>query len=35
MTDPVEERSYRRPRRYVFAATVVLIIVLLVLPFVF
>jgi hypothetical protein len=34
MTSHIEERAYRWPRRYVFAATVVLIVALLVLPFV-
>jgi|HubBroStandDraft_6_1064221.scaffolds.fasta_scaffold672581_2 hypothetical protein len=33
MTDPVEEEAYRRARRYVFAATLVVIAVLLALPF--
>jgi len=31
MTGPVEERIYRWPRRYVFAATLAVIIMLLVL----
>jgi hypothetical protein len=33
MTGRIEERSYKWPRRYVFAATLVLIVVLLALPF--
>jgi hypothetical protein len=33
MTNPIEERSYQRPRRYVFAATLMMIITLLVLLF--
>lgn len=33
MTDPVEEDAYRWARRYVFAATLIVIAVLLVLPF--
>jgi hypothetical protein len=33
MTDRTEERSYKWPRRYVFIATLVLIVVLLALPF--
>jgi hypothetical protein len=33
MTDPVEEEVHRWARRYVFAATLVVIAVLLVLPF--
>ncbi len=31
MTGPVEERAYRRPRRYAFAVTVAVVIVVLVL----
>ena len=31
MTGPVEERTYRWPRRYVFAVTLAVIIILLVL----
>jgi hypothetical protein len=34
VTDPVTERAHRRARRYVFAATLVVIAVLLALPFV-
>lgn len=34
MTDPVEEHSYRRARRYVFAATLIVIAALLVLLFI-
>lgn len=33
MTDHIEERSYKWPRRYVFTATLVLIVVLLAFPF--
>lgn len=33
MTDPVQEHAYRRARRYVFAATLIVIAVLLVLSF--
>ena len=33
MTDPVEERAHRQARRYVFAATLVVIAALLALPF--
>jgi hypothetical protein len=33
MTDPVEEHSYRWVRRYVFAATLIVIAALLALPF--
>jgi hypothetical protein len=33
MTSRIEERSYKWPRRYVFTATLVLIVVLLALPF--
>jgi hypothetical protein len=33
MTDPVAERAHRRARRYVLAATLVVIAVLLALPF--
>ncbi len=29
MTGPVEERTYRWPRRYVFAATLAVIVILL------
>jgi len=28
MTSPVEERAYRSPRRYIFAVTVALVILL-------
>ena len=31
MTGPVEERTYRWPRRYAFAITVVLVVILVVL----
>jgi hypothetical protein len=34
MTDPVEERSYRGFRRYVFAATIIAIVALITLLFV-
>jgi hypothetical protein len=30
MTDPVEERSYRAQRRYIFAATLAVIVTLIV-----
>jgi hypothetical protein len=33
MTDPVQARSYRRPRRYVFVATLIVIAALFALPF--
>jgi hypothetical protein len=33
MTDPVQEHAYRWARRYVFAATLIVIAVLLVLSF--
>lgn len=33
MTDPVADRAHRWARRYVFAATLIAIAVLLVLPF--
>jgi hypothetical protein len=31
MTEPVEDRAYRRPRRYVFAATLIAITAIIVL----
>lgn len=34
MTDPIEERIYQWPRRYVFTATLIVIAALLILPFV-
>jgi hypothetical protein len=34
MTDPAEERAYRWPRRYLFAITLVVIVVLIVMPLV-